>query len=133
MNKQHYYHLALLGIGAIVVYILLRRQGATVAPVAEPEQGAGLPSYPNAGPINLGDVRVGGSPSYLTINNGVIPDTLGVGSGPQGAGCGCDCSPVNLTARNIVPASVVEQAAQNFQGFVVKANGALPPVDSEAA
>lgn len=80
MKNQHLGHLALLGIGAVVVLWYLTRQSASTAsatPAAAPANTnpAGVPSYPSASatvqPIQLGNVILNEGqplPSYMNYN-----------------------------------------------------------------
>lgn len=126
MNKNHLWHVALLGIGAVilVIYLMRRSAAAPVAPAAA--ASAAAPSYPNAQPIQLGDITIGGSPLNLTYNTqpggSLISDVaVGDASGCDGSP-GCECAQVQtLTSINRIPAPILAASQKNYASLVSKA------------
>jgi hypothetical protein len=125
--KDHHKIVALLGVGAVIVLILmLRRQGtASNGSLVADEAVQQPPSYPNAQPIQMGDIEVGGSPVNLTYNYGQPLPTLSIGDNTGGQ-CGCDesCEQAGqkVTVQNVNP-TVLKNAQENFSGFISKTGG----------
>jgi hypothetical protein len=134
--KEKHIHAALLGVTAIVVLLIIMRRGKTsqtnpaVASAASSDPLDQYPPYPNAQPIHMGDITIGGSPISLTYNQLPAgqenPPTVIVAptQNPDGA-CPCEndaCStaagiPVSV---NKVPVKVVNNAVSNLSSYMLK-------------
>lgn len=134
--KQHHAVLALLGIGAVIVLLYLMRRSAG-APAATQTNAEGQQPYPNAGPIQLGDISIGGSPFNLVYNQAPLPSNTGVKPDAEKKGCcsGGDCTIAGqIVSRNLIPEHVLVGAAQNFAGYVGKfSSGVVPPSSAPAS
>lgn len=134
MKKEQYVHLALIGLGAVLVIMYLLRESATARanqPIAPPSNAdASAQQYPNSSPIQLGDISVGGSPvniSYNTPDGGsALPSVMigATGAATQdNSGCCDDCpgaggSPLQLIQK--IPQTSLDAAVANMQGFNAK-------------
>jgi hypothetical protein len=116
--KEHYAVVAVLGVGVIALLVhLLRQSSPAVAAASVPGAVASSPSYPNAQPIKLGNIDIGGSPSYISYNQG----EPGAGYGIDGAG-GCGCSnPDQLVVTPNIPSSVLQSGVDQLASFQAKA------------
>lgn len=128
MKKEHYAILVLLGVGAIILLLHLQRRTIAVAAGSEAPPAPG-PEYPNSEPIKLGNVEVGASPTYLTINTvpggDLLPQTKVVPA--LGGDCACTQDPCDaflLRSTQQVPESVLKSAQENFLAFESKLAGA---------
>lgn len=132
--KQQHYIFGLLGIAAVAVLYFLWREssgGSGTSGIPEP---AGAPQYPNASPINLGDVNITDTaPPYLTANvplGGYNVPTVQI-SGPSASGgcCEDDCEPAGIPVTvQTIPQSVLDAATANYQSYVAKVQ---PPVSAQ--
>lgn len=128
MKKEEYLILGLLGIGVIIVLIYLWKQAPASAPVTTtvPSPGAeAAPAYPISKPIQLGNIRIAGSPTNLTYNQ--IPPGPTVGIGPDNQ-CPCsasDCDEAGmLTSATSVDPDVFSAAVANFASYQAKLKAA---------
>lgn len=127
VNEKHYAHLALLGIGAVVVlWYLTRGSSNPVAASGVTPVGSSLPSYPNAAPIKLGDVTIEGSPTNLTYNQLPPSDRIAVSDG-SASGCGCDSIPGQPVTVQRITAPTLQAASDNFASYAAKATAAPAP------
>lgn len=127
--KDHYAVLALLGVGAIALIVYLMSQNnaapAAAAPVADNSSAA--PSYPNAQPIQLGNIDIGGSPLSITYNQAPVLPTVQLGPDESDLqGCECETGQNNcaeagqMVTKQTVPQPVMQRATTDFNAFMAK-------------
>lgn len=133
--KKHGAVAALLVVAGIALLIYLMRQKVTNAVSVSPGADQS-PQYPNAQPIQLGDITIEGSPTNLTYNQGVNDgSTLGrpdLTAGDGGCGrCGCcsqcfvgrsEAAGVQANQQKIQP-GFVTRSFDNLQSYVTKVAG----------
>ncbi len=125
-------HLALLGLGAMgmLYWLYTHRSAAQPSPSTDiqsaPDNSGTANSYPNSAPIQLGNITIGGSPTYLQMNqlpvtadgtnpNLLVPAIVNPG-GENGGGCcdQCDNPPGQIVAQNVIAAPVFAAAVGNI-------------------
>jgi hypothetical protein len=130
--KKEYYLFGLLGIGALAVLYFLWRENAAATSTAIPEP-AGAPQYPNAAPINLGDVNLTETaPPYLTANvplDGYNMPTVAVQDNSGGGCCVDDCEAAGIPVTvQTIPKSVLDAGFENLKSYAAKVQ---PPVSAQ--
>lgn len=136
--KQQHYIFGLVGIGAVAVLYLLWRenQSAQNTVAATPVvTGNGIPTYPNAAPINMGDVYISGatpsSQSYNAPADASLYDVVKVGPQPHDgtlqSACGCqdaDCESAGVPVTfQTIPHDVLQRASESLSSFAAKTSG----------
>lgn len=133
-QKEHALIAALLAVGAIVAIYLYYKSSSPASdstPIPAPDVTGAIAPYPNANPIKMGDITVGGSPTNITYNYQTPTDfqPVSVASDDEGAGGACctDCSKAagNLVIHKSIPASIMRGAMENLQTSTI-----APPVTS---
>lgn len=155
--KEKYAHLALLAVGALLVLYWLYTRSQTAAAGAvgdggggQPDNSSAAPAYPNAAPIQMGDITIGGSPTELIYNQQPVTEGAdGIYDNPNllatsaivtpDSGCGCDdpCAiPAGqITTVNNIPAPVFNAAVKNLDTLnqkmsVTQSASSLPVSDN---
>lgn len=136
MMKQEHYIFGLISVGAIVVLYWLYQESQAAAPAAagaspDLSSPAPAPSYPNAQPIQLGNVYIGTTPAAQSYNvqpNGAQLATVAAVGTPQSE-CGCedsDCEAAGVPVTvQTIPQSLVNSAAKNLATFTSKTNSGV--------
>jgi outer membrane murein-binding lipoprotein Lpp len=128
--KTDYYIVGLIGIGAIaVIYLLMQENAAAQQTQAPTDENAAAPSpvtpvYPQAAPIQLGNVYIGTTgpnQSYNAAENGDQIPTVGVDTGSD---CGCadsNCDEAGIpVTKQTISKSVLDSVTDNLNSFQSK-------------
>lgn len=129
MMKKEHYIFGLIGIGAaIVLYWLWRESNAASQPStatgAVIPTPSGQPSYPNAQPINLGNVTIndGTAPASQFAHASNTVPRVSIGTAHSDCGCDdddCEQAGTPVTVQSI-PQEVLQAASDNLAGFMAK-------------
>jgi hypothetical protein len=128
--KQEHYIFGLIGIGAIIVLYWLYQESQAAAPAAAsaaPDLSSpAAPVYPNAQPIQLGNVTINDTPTPAAQNYNMQPNgqQIPTVSVTPGSDCGCednDCEAAGapVTTQSISQ-TVVDSNAKNLMSFTAK-------------
>src|SRR4051812_40844580 len=112
-EKQRHHIFVLLAVGAVVLLIIFMRReaGPVIASVTDASAG----DYPNANPINMGDITIGSTPPYMDYNQPRPLPAYAVRKGDTSCPCDTDpCSGVTTlgTVQNL-PEETIAKAAEN--------------------
>jgi hypothetical protein len=138
--KKDHYIFGLLALGAVAVLYYLYQENQAASPAADsgaivPEPS--YPSYPNAQPIQMGNIYLGTPPaSQLSAAPNVTPAaTVQVGNAQSECGCDdddCAAAGVPVTVQTI-PAPILQAATSNLDSYITKTTASPTVVSGVAA